>query len=292
MASFSNPPQRVKLMKTVKRAFELAGWKVHQRSDPSHEFLVETQDLDFLIKCLDESRIDYSSPTTIVTTIERDSRELRRLLNRQLVVIFDRNFLGIVLEDLMDRGIIAISLPEIEIVTGLAALAGGLPSTIFDPRQQCLLERCVNYDVALSKRYRANGNLEAAISWARLAVRHSATITKTHLYLLDLLKSAGEFEAATELGYEIRSHRPDDPEILQSMADLSRRQGDETEAARWTAQLAEPTTPRTFEAILAKQLQQSGQPFLGRLTTSTVESSSSKSRLLRLFGALARGGRG
>jgi hypothetical protein len=287
MASITHSPQRNRLMKAVERAFDKAGWDVEKRSAESCDFLVEAHTLNFPIKCLDDSRIDYDSAIAIVTTLERYTRELRSTCNRQLIVILDRNFLGIPLKSLLDRDVFAITLEEISFITVLAAWSGGIPPAATDPSQKYLLERSIGHAVSVSRRYRDQGDIEAAIAWGQTALRNSIGFTAAHMHLFGLLSAAGEFDAAAKVGQEVCRYRPDDPQILRGMADLARRRGDKAEAARWTVRLIkQPTTPRTLYDILAKQRQQSGQPVSQRPVVPREDVAPLKSVIARLFRGL------
>lgn len=258
MASLRNPPQRLKLMALVQRSFARAGWSVEHRNDDSHDFHIKINCICLLIKCIDDSRIDYESPSAIIIKLERYAREIRSRLNRQLVVIFDRNFLGTPLEKLVDRGIFAITADEIEVVSSLAAVSDRIPGPLL-PSQKYILDRANDYAIHVSQLCRKAGDNDAAVYWARKAVDHCAGYSYVHIHLFRLLKDLGDFEAAAEVGKEIGRYRPDDPQFIRGMADLAHQRGDQAEAAKWQARLVEqPTNPRTLNDILTKQWQQNG----------------------------------
>jgi tetratricopeptide (TPR) repeat protein len=288
MASFTLPPQRIQLLKTVERAFTRAGWEVVGRHVDDHDFKVTCHDLCFLIKCLDETRITYESEFRILTSLERYAREVHSLRNRQLIVVLDWNFLSIPLDRLIDRRIFILTVDNLTSVTSLAAVGDRCPETL-DERQTYLLERCVAYAVFLSQLYRKEGDYAASIKWARHAVEHSAGYTHAYLHLFEILKDTEDYDAAAELGETIIQYRSDDPQVLRGMQDLARRRGDKAEAAKWEKRLTEqPTTPRNLNDILAKQRAQNGTGERSAAAAPDTAPPPTKSGLARLFRGFRR----
>jgi hypothetical protein len=253
MASVTLPPERIRLLKAVKRAFTRAGWEVTHRSEESHDFRVDCGPLFFLIKCLDETKIRYVSATYIVGALERNARDLGSVGNRQLIVVFDWNFLSIDLDSLVDRGIFAVTADKIETVTSLSAVSDQIPAELTS-RQMYLVVRSIDFAVFVSKLYHKKRDFAGAIEWGRHAVQHSVGYSGAYPWLFLLLKSAGELDAAAELGERIRFFRPDDRHFLLGLEDLARRRGNLAEAAVWRKRLEErPTAVRSFEDILTRQ---------------------------------------
>ncbi|HTI01174.1 MAG TPA: hypothetical protein VL752_09535 [Acidisoma sp.] len=288
MVSITNPPERIKLQKAVERAFEKENWIISKRRAEHHDFLVEKGSLNFLVKCMDETRIIYDSSTKIVTTLEGYAREHRHLRNRQLIVVFDRNFLGIPLESLIEREIFALTFDEIPLVTGLAGISHNVPEGLL-PRQTYLIEHCLQQCIFISGLHWKAKNTPESIAWGRRAMDLSVGYTNALPHLFNLLKAAREYEEAEHIGQRIMQFRPDDPKSIQGMADLARRRGDAAEAQRWEKRLTEQrTAPRTLEDILSKQRQQAQQPNPEAKAEVPAENALPQSRLGRLFTGLRR----
>jgi hypothetical protein len=252
MASLTLSSQRVRLLKTVKRAFDRAGWKVQSGNGISYDFRVDCGVLRYFIKCFDETRLNFESELKIVTDVEHHTRTLR-VSRHQLVVVLDRNFLSVSLDSLLLQEIFAVTVDTLESVTGLAAFRGHDPGQI-DQRQMYLLQRCHEYSAFISELHHKNGDFAEAIRWGRYVVEHSVGSTDAHARLFALLKEAGEYDEAVELGQAICGFRQDDPHFLRGMEDLARKRGNPAEAAQWHRRLTEkPTVARTFNDILANQ---------------------------------------
>ena len=288
MTAVTKSPQRIQLMKAVKRSFAQTGWAVHSSPVLAFDFRVESGELLFFVKCLDETKIVYESRPVILDGLERIARELRGSGHRQLIVILDRNFLSIDLQNLIDREIVALTLDDIGVITSLSAISDKAPGAVTQ-RQAYLLERSITYSVFLSKLYSKNGDYLAAIQWGRHAVQHSVGFNYAYFSLFNILVDAREFEAATELGEKIRQYRPDDPQILRGMEDLARKRGNLAEAAEWHARLTEqPTTPRTLGEILAKQRAQNPPIPAAASPPPAPEPRPAERGIARLFKALRR----
>lgn len=253
MTSLSRSPQRLKLLKAVKRAFIQSRWTVHDILIESYDFRVESGHLTFFIKCLDETKIEYKSNYSILDSLERQSTQLRGSGHRQAIFVLDRNFLSSDLSGLVARGIVALLIENIELVASLSSISDSLPGRLSE-QQSYLLENSIEYSMFASQRYHKGGDYTAAIAWGRHAVEHSVGYNGSYFSLFNVLKDAREFDAAAELGEKIMQYRPSDPQVLRSMEDLARRRGNLEEAAEWRARLTEqPTTPGTLKDILAKQ---------------------------------------
>lgn len=288
MVSVTNPPERIRLLNAVEKAFNKGGWTVKKMGGMTVDFEPSIGRIRLAIRCVDETRMIYASSGDIVIRLEGEARKMRDFRKRQLVVVFDRDFLGVSLANLIERQIFAVTLDDLPLVVGLAKWHDVIPDGA-EPRQQYLLERCVEYAPMIARRCHDQGDLAKAVIWAGHAVRHSIGFTPAHYLLFSLLKEAGDLSGAAELGEEIRRYRPDDPQFLRGMADLERRRGDKAAAARWTARLTEqPTTPRSIEGILAKQRQKSGQPALSKASQPEVPVRTPKSGFARLFASLKR----
>lgn len=249
------PPQklRTKLLRAAVRAFEEAGWTVEARKGDTIDFRVDRDALNFLVACVDETRIQFESSSAIIDNLRRLESEVRRVRNRQLIIVLSWNFLCLDLNQLLGRDLFVITLDDLRSVTSLADVSDRIPDGV-DERQAYLLKRCLDYAIFVSKLYHKSGDLSAAVQWGRYAVEQSAGLTNAYLSLFNILKAAQEFEAAAELGEKMRQFRPDDPQILRGLEDLARKRGNLAEAAEWRVRLTDmPTTPRTFEDILAKQ---------------------------------------
>jgi hypothetical protein len=280
--------QKAKLLKTVERSFVRAGWQVGRPQDDLLDLRVDCGHLGFLIKCLDQSRISFEGATTILSSLERQTRAVRSARNRQLIVVLDRNFLSIDLESLLERRMFAITTNDIERVTNLATVSGRPPGEV-DKGQAYLLETCVEYAAFVSQVHRKNRDFAAAIKWGRCAVEHSIGYTAAYPELFESFRAAGEFEAATELGQEILRFHPDNPHFLRGMEELALKRGDRTEAARWRKRWTDhPTTPRTLGDILAKQRMDSKSDGHFQVGTSASVQRSTKFNLARLFRSLRR----
>jgi hypothetical protein len=251
MAIVSSSPQNQKLMKTVASSFRSAGWKVTAEKEENYDFRVDCDTLSFFVKCVDSTSLTYHGETKILWTLDRYVGQLRS--RRQLIVIFDKRFLSVSLDTLKDRGIFALTVDDIQLVTGLSAVSRRIPG-VEDTRQIYLLERCVKYAVFVSQQHRKNGDFDDAIKWGRLAVTHSTGFNHSYSNLFGILKDAGDYAAAAELGQTMQSFKSTDPSFLRAMEDLSRKLSNQTEASQWRERLANRSTmPRTLNDILAKQ---------------------------------------
>lgn len=288
MASITVPQQRIDLLKKVERLFEKDGWTVEKRRDESCDFFVGADSLTFLVKCLDETRIVYDSPTKIVTRLESYARELRNLRNRQLIVVLDRNFLGLPLDNLLERQIFALTLDELPLVSELARYRQSFPTGL-DTRQTYLVEHCLTYTIFVSTLHQKAERWPEAIAWGRRATELGVGYTNALPHLFNLLKAAKQFDTAEEIGQKIMQFRPDDPQSIKRMAELARKRGDQAGTARWMAHLTErQTAPRTLQDILSKQREQSGQTNPRKDVPAGAESPSPRSGLARLFAGFGR----
>jgi tetratricopeptide (TPR) repeat protein len=252
MASIGLPPRR-RLLKAVSRAFDCAGWQVQNRYEISNDFRVDCGSLCLFVKCLDESVANYQSNAKIIAEIERHTQELRVSGHHQLVVVLGRNFLSVPLDSLPGRGSFALTVDDLQIVTGLAAFRDQPPEHT-DERQAYLLQRCYKYATFISELHHKKGELVEALRWGRYVVEHSVNYTNAYIRLFELLKEAGNYDEAADLGQKIFDFRPDDPRFLRGMEDLARKRGNRAEAAQWNKRLtAQPTVARTLNEILAKQ---------------------------------------
>ncbi len=242
---------KIKLMKTVERAFKSAGWTVGSGKSEMFDFKVDHGALSLFIKCVDSNIMKFCEQAKILLDLERYSSHLKR--SRQLIVIFESDFLTIPLDSLDSYGIFALTIAEIALVTDLATVSQKIPN-VKDRRQIYLLERCAKYAALVSKLHSKNGDINAAIEWGQLAVKHSSGFSQAYFSLFGLLKDGGQYDAAAELGEQIRSFQPDDPHFLRGMEDLARRRGNKSEALEWRQRRFDhPTTPRTLDDILRKQ---------------------------------------
>lgn len=69
MTSITNPPERIRLLKAVESAFLKGGWHVDRKNGFSEDFEVSQHRLFYVIRCIDETRILYSSAVKIVTEL-------------------------------------------------------------------------------------------------------------------------------------------------------------------------------------------------------------------------------
>ncbi|MCB8881828.1 hypothetical protein ACELLULO517_16390 [Acidisoma cellulosilytica] len=290
MASITFPPQRKKLLKAVERQFIGAGWAVDTTINDLRDLYVECNDLRFMIKCIDETRIDYESEGSIVSKLERLAREVQNIRNFPIIVVFDRHFLSVPLDGLTTLGIFALTLDDLPSVLELAAFSNKIPEGL-DERQTYLVQRSINYATCTSERYANAKNSAEAIKWGKIAVTNSIGFSQAHMHLFKILKNNREFAAAAEIGKLIIGFRPDDPTVIRGLEDLALQRGDQAEAAKWRRRLEDqPTTPRSFNDILAKQRDQrarSAQPSVAA-SPSEPEPLPAKSGLARLLAGLRR----
>ncbi len=252
MSSFTDPPQRTRLLKLVKKRFEIHGWSLENRETPTHDLVVSRGKMRFLIKCRDETSILYNSNGTLIQRIEADSSFLLRQLRRVLITILDRNFLSISLEDLLDRKVLAVEANELELITSLANFSNSIPKDL-DSRQTFLLQTDPDYAIFVSSQYRAAGDYDRAITWARHAIANNVGFSWAHMHLFALLRDTSAFDLADDLAKIILSFRPDDPEVLRAMRGLAQKKGDIAAATEWDRRLKGDTVPRSLNEIIAKQ---------------------------------------
>ena len=253
MDSITNPPERVKLLKAVRKNFTANGWSVEENISALFDFTVSSNSLKFSIKCLDSTLTKFKGSSSIITSLDEDTQYLRRSLNRVSFYVLDKNFLSTSLESLLDRGIFVLLEQDLAPISALSSVSGSIPRNV-NNRQLFVLKRCLDYAVFVSNKYRASGHLDLAVEWGRYALENSSGITTAHMNLFNLYMAKGDLDAADEIGKILVEFRGNDPRVMRSMRDLALKRGDVDQVLKCDNLLRNGNLiPRTLDDILDKQ---------------------------------------
>jgi tetratricopeptide (TPR) repeat protein len=256
---FATSSAQKQLVKGAEQQFLRTGWKVERVLSETQDLCVVSSHpkLKYSIKCIPHTVETFKSTSQILEDIERNTRYFRSTLNRVVVHVLDYNFLLTDLESLMNRGLFVIELGTVHAVADLANCGEG-PPLHPEPRQTYLLERSIEYAVSLAEKYRANGDVDSALRWARAAFNNSSGFSAALIALFRLYRDTGQMEKAAELVNLMVHYRPNDPNILKIMRDFAKRQNDSESYEHWNLRVkAASGAPRTFEEMMRSQTSKS-----------------------------------
>lgn len=255
---------RLKFAKVVSGQFESHGWKVQPLYTERQDFIVSSGDLQFSIMCRHESEFSYKRAAPLLETIELSSLELRSRANKLLITVFDKNFLGIHPNILLERDVFVIFYSELNEIASLIRFNNVVPHDL-SQKQEYLVKNNVEYATSVSKILLRDKKIEEALYWAELAVQKSYGVTEAHFHSFSLYLKCDKLAEAGLIADYLTSHRGNDPRVIKLMIEFEKKRNNVSSVIKWETKLQHASKPVNFEGLLEKQRRasQRGDQFSG-----------------------------
>jgi hypothetical protein len=237
--------------------------------------------LRFDIACVGKEILQIKSEESIISLMH----EIARDANRQLLILFVTDFiLGQSSAEMQAAaGLAIVTCEELDIVSNLSLLQHDTPD-ILDPRQGLLLKTCPWVCIEVASRMRKDGNVSAAIEWARQPLEGRVAVPQNYILLCHLYLQSGDMEEAYKAALAALQLFPRDSKVVSLLHNLAVKRGSPGEIEKYERLLKNITDEDSFEAIVARIQKFDGK--MADVAGSKIETVDSALRRSRIFNRL------
>jgi hypothetical protein len=267
-----NRAEQNRIEKASKSFFRFKAWEVEDFAKGSGQFVVKTDQIRLFVSCHDSDGQKFFSNLAIMDALAEKAYRVKVNLHIPTAFVFSSHLVGTAPDVAAKRGLHLFTCDELVLVTELQRFNTELPSDqSLTERQKGVLYQQRSLCSSIVERFRATGDLAAAVVWARYAADGADGYTRAYETLLGLLLEVGDETAAASLCERVLDKFPNNLLFLCSMQKLSAKLKIDQHGEDWEVRIAKvrrsivlsEEKSISLETILQKQA--AARPCRGRV---------------------------
>jgi tetratricopeptide (TPR) repeat protein len=280
-----------KMLKAVRSFFMSNGWTVKDAPRDARIDLVATdRELTYFLTVVDEAQKRFFRLERMVEGMAHDTYEIKGLKHQTLIYILNFRFPSLSFEALVERGVSAFALDEMDLLRDLTAYQDELPPPL-GVREIAVLEGNAKVCLGISNRFHKSGDRASAIKWGEYAIKRKSGVWVAYMRLFRLYLEEDDLDNADRIGKEVFSFQPENIEFLKLMEKLAIQRGDPATAETYRARRENADTtapPKNFADLIKKQTAQRALSNPSLAASSAVEAQPRKTGIAKMLDRLRR----